>query len=212
MRAIALAAAGALLLVPLRAASGAGALASNDAEKTPVRVYDSALSNRPGWYPPADPESMSVLTGRRDAPAVSMRFSGGRRSLESLARAVLNGFERASLDSLSVLCLRRQEFETILWPEFPQSRPVTGLTAVDGWRTLGNRLAAGTRGALSEHGGQRLKLVRVETSGVTPFRNFKLHRGVVIVAEDTTGTRQRLDFIRSVAERKGVYKIYSTLD
>ncbi len=169
--------------------------------------------NRPGWYPPSDPESLSLVTGRRDAAPVSMRFSGGGRSVDDLARAVLRALASGNADSLLSLCVTRKEFEVILWPEFPESRPVTGLTATDGWRTLGNRLVSGSRGAASDFGGQRYELVGARAlAGVTPYRNFKLHRGFVIDAKDSTGVVRRFDFIRSVAEREGVFKIYSTRD
>lgn len=178
-----------------------------------VRVYESGLSHRPGWYPPSDPESMSVITGRRDAPAVDMRFSGGRRSAEELARAVLRALEAERDDSLTALCITWKEFEVILWPEFPESRPVTGLTATDGWRVLGNRLASGSRGAIGDLGGGRYELVSAGASaGVTHYRNFDLHRGFTIVVTDSTGAHRRLDFIRSIAERKGTFKIYSMED
>ena len=55
---------------------------------------------------------------------------------------------------------------------------------------------------------------RVEaTLGAKEYVNFRLHRGVVITAKDeTTGERVEIRFLRTVAERKGRYKIYSTED
>jgi len=53
----------------------------------------------------------------------------------------------------------------------------------------------------------------VERTGTaTEYRNFKLHPGFVIVARDDEGHEQRFDWIRSVAERKGRFKIYSMRD
>jgi len=168
---------------------------------------------RQGWYPPADAESASVRIGRRDAPLVALPFTGGRRSLAALGRAVVSNVSNNAPDSLLALCVTKQEFEVILWPEFPQSRPATGLLAMDGWRVLDNRLVSGTRGAAADWGGQEWTFVRIEaTAGIQKFRNFNLHRGIVIVARNAAGQEQRLDFLRTVAERKGVYKIYSMRD
>ncbi len=168
---------------------------------------------RQGWYPPADPESASVRIGRRDAPLVSLPFSGGKRSLTALGRAVVSNLSSNAPDSLLSLCVTKQEFEVILWPEFPQSRPATGLLPMDGWRVLDNRLISGTRGAAADWGGQPWTFVRIEaTGGVTKFRNFNLYRGIVIVVKDEAGVEQRFDFLRTVAERKGVFKLYSLRD
>jgi hypothetical protein len=45
-----------------------------------------------------------------------------------------------------------------------------------------------------------------------PYRNFKLHNGVTIVARDDTGREVRFTGIRSVAERRGRFKIHSMFD
>jgi hypothetical protein len=180
---------------------------------------DSAARGRPrinleGWYPPADPESSSVRLGRRtNAPLVSLPLTGGQSSLPSLGRAILAALSASAPKELLALCVTREEFETILWPEFPQSRPVTGILPIDAWRVLHNRLHSGCLGGVSDHGGRDGTLVRIEArAGVMEFRNFRLHRGVTIIARDSTGAEQALGFVRTVVERKGVFKIYSTSD
>ena len=199
--------------VPARPPAAAGADSLADHELQQVADSIRAARIRQGWYPPADPESASVRLGRREAPLVSAAFTGGRRSLGALGRAIVKGVSDNAPDSLLALCITKQEFETILWPEFPQSRPATGLLPMDGWRVLNNRLVSGTRGAAADWGGQPWTFVRIEaTAGVQEFRNFDLHRGIVIVVKDAAGTEQRLDFLRTVAERKGVFKIYSVRD
>ena len=111
------------------------------------------------------------------------------------------------------LCVTRDEFDKILWPEFPQSRPVTGAKAEDGWYFLTRRNTGGADRMLENWARQKLKLVRIERSlPVETYRNFRLHRGLTIVARDSTGAEVRIDDIRSVAERKGVFKIYSMRD
>ncbi len=173
-----------------------------------------SIRDSPGWYPPADPESLSESFGRRlNAPAVRERFRGGCRSLEELGRAVLWALEHSDEDSLRRLCLDRREFSGILWREFPQSRPATGLTAEDAWGTLERRFLAGVSGAVHEHGGRPLRFRRIERYDTTRhYRNFLLHNGIVIVAANEQGEEERLRLVRAVAERRGRFKIQSTTD
>jgi hypothetical protein len=170
--------------------------------------------NSPGWTPVVDPESASVLLGRRlNAPHVRMPFTGGAGSLEELGRAACRALSRNQLDSLRALCVTEAEFREILWREFPNSRPVTGLTWEDGWMFLNARLLSGTGGAIADHGGRPLTFVRFERTDTTrAFRNFRLHHGLVLVARDDDGRLVRQTWLRSVAERRGRFKIYSTDD
>jgi hypothetical protein len=183
------------------------------AKKAPQRVYSTWLEGRPGYFPPSDPESMSVVTGVRQSKLVDLPFTGGRASLAGVARAVVQGLAAGRADSLGKLCITRREFEEILWLDFPSSRPVTGLTADDAWGPLAVRLTSGIAGALSEFGNAELEYVGVEeTLGVKEFRNFRLHRGIVITVRDEAGETRALRFVRTIAERKGRFKIYSTDD
>jgi hypothetical protein len=170
----------------------------------------ASVRDSPGWYPPPpDPESVSVVVGRRlNAPAVSVPFLGGARSLDDLGRLVCRALHHSAADSLLALCVTESEFRDILWREFPQSRPATGLTWEDGWSSLAMRLMGGCRGAVSDY--EFLRFERMKP--VDRYRNFKLHAGLVLVTRDETGQIQRFTWLRAVAERRGVFKIYSTTD
>ena len=173
-----------------------------------VSVRDS-----PGYVPLVDPESSSVALGRRpNAPLVKMRFTHGQPSLEALARAILHGVHHENQDTLFKLCVHSDEFRVILWPEFPNSRPVTGLRWEDAWNVLYGRLWGGVHIALRDYGGHAYQLVRVEVGGTETYKNFKLHDGIVMVVKDDEGQVQKWTWLRSVAERKGVFEIYSTTD
>ena len=180
----------------------------------PARVSGFSVKDSPGYIPLVDPESSSVLVGRRtNAPAVSRPFRGGAKSLDELGRTVCRLLHRGDVDSLHALCIAEDEFRDILWREFPQSRPATGLGWEDGWRVLDIRLISGCRGAVQELGGHDYQFLRFERSDTTArYRNFKLHNGTVLVARDDEGQVVRMEWLRSVAERKGVFKIYSTTD
>jgi hypothetical protein len=180
---------------------------------TPPRSGGYSVKDSPGYIPLVDPESTSVTLGRRpNAPIVSKPFRGGAASLDSLGRAVCRVLERPSLDSLMSLTVSQDEFREILWPEFPQSRPVTGLTWEDAWRVLYPRLLNGCNGALMDHAGGAYEFIRFERDSVDVYKNFKLHSGLVLVARNGLGDEERFGWIRSVAERKGRFKIYSMTD
>jgi hypothetical protein len=178
------------------------------AKRRPPRLEDS-----PGWYPIVDPESSSVALGRRvSAPLVQKPFRGGARSLDELGRAVCRGLHHSNRDSLLDLCIRDDEFRDILWREFPQSRPLTGLTWEDGWISLDQRLRSGVSGAVGDYGGDDWGFVRFERDSIATFKNFRLHMGLRLVAIDDEGKTVPMYWLRSVAERKGRFKIYSTDD
>jgi hypothetical protein len=174
----------------------------------------TSTRHSPGWYPNADPESASVRLGRRpDAPLVSVPFSGGARSLDELGRTVCRLLHHRDQDSLLTLCVTDTEFRTILWREFPQSRPATGLQWEDGWRVLDMRLRSGISDAVGEYGGRVHTFVRFESpDSVARYRNFRLLSGLVLVVRDDEGRLQRWGWLRAVAERKGRYKLYSLRD
>lgn len=200
-----------LLALAVVLLSTAVAAREKGAAPEPRRV--PRLEDSPGWIPPADPESASVRIGRRlNAPLVKQPFAGGGRSLEELGRLVCRVLERPALDSMMALTVRADEFREILWPEFPQSRPATGLTWEDGWSTLYARLLNGSNSALHDAGGGPYDFLRFEVDTTVAYKNFRLHNGVTLVARNAAGREERYNWIRSIAERKGRFKIYSMRD
>ena len=177
-------------------------------------AFAASIKDSPGYVPLVDPEASSVVLGRRlNAPPVSARFDGGAKSLDELGRAVLWALHHSDGDSLRRLCVSRREFEEVMWREFPESRPATGLTADDAWATLDRRFLAGVGGAVHEYGGRPLQFKRVEVyQSVRNYKNFRLHNGLVIIATNERGEEERLLFVRAAAERKGRFKIQSTAD
>jgi hypothetical protein len=172
-----------------------------------------SVKDSPGYVPLVDPESMSVVTGRRaNAPAVRQPFQDGARSLDDLGRTICRTIHRVDRDSLLGLCIDQEEFRDILWREFPQSRPATGLAWEDAWRILYARLHAGCVHALRDHGGHVYQFVSFRPETTTTFRNFQLHNGLTLIARDDEGQIQQWRWVRSVAEREGRFKIYSTED
>jgi len=202
----------ALLVTIVAAAATTAPAASSLAAVHPTAQND--IRNSPGYVPLVDPESTSVRLGRRtNAPLVSTPFKGGGTGLDDLGRRICRLFEtKPKLDSLMKLTVSEGEFRQILWREFPHSRPVTGLTWEDGWRVLFPRLLNGCNSALFTNGGRSVQFLRFEVDSIARYRNFKLYNGVHLVVKNEVGHEERQDWIRSIAERKGRFKIYSTED
>jgi hypothetical protein len=196
------------------AAAGPAATAGADSAAGKPPLYVDSIRDLPGYVPLVDPESSAVVIGRRmNAALVRMPFTGGGSSMKALGEAICRVLEDTpKLDSLMMLAVGEDEFRRILWPEFPQSRPVTGLTADDGWGALYPRLLNGCNSALVEHAGGYYAFLRFEVDSVATYRNFTLHSGVTMVVRDATGAERRMDWLRAIAERKGRYKIYSVRD
>jgi len=171
-------------------------------------LHRSPLERSPGYYPPDDPESLSVLTGRRDAPEVSLELTGGAPSLDALGRAILAALHDRDEAALSTLLVTRQEFETICWREFPESRPVTHITAQDAWWMSSNASRAGASRMVGVYGGRPLELLEVERAGSFPYRNFVRHYGVTLVVRDrATGEVLDIASAPSLIERDGRFKV-----
>jgi len=212
-----------ILVVMLGIAAGLGPVASFAATPVPAAADpDTAKEQRrvasvrdsPGWYPSRDPESTSVVIGRRtNAPRVRKPFQGGASSLDDLGRKVCRFMHHSARDSMMGLCIRADEFRDILWREFPQSRPATGLTWEDGWNIVGMRLMTGCGGAIQENEGRYLEFLRFERPDSTMrFKNFLVHRGLVLVVRNDQGQEERMTWLRSVAERQGRFKILAVKD
>ena len=158
-------------------------------------------------------DSISAVVGRRiDAPVVQKPFQGGSRSLNDLGRTVCRLLHHNATDSLYRLCISEEELRDILWPEMLQSKG-TGLTADDAWEFVSMRLRSGTTDAIGEFGGRYYEFLRWERYGaIKPYKNFKLHNGMVLVARRDDGDTLKMHWLRAVAERKGRFKIQSVRD
>jgi len=188
-------------------ATNASLLQPPSIEPVPSTRTHSPLENSPGYYPPADPESMSVITGKRDAPAVSLELSDGASSMDDLARMLLAGVSARDETAMHTLRLTKNEFRTICWPEFPNSRPITHISVDDAWLFSIAKSKEGIDHTLEDYGGRTLELIRVVSLPPIAYRNFNLYRDVILVTRDY-GSRQevRLKFMPSVVERHGRYK------
>ncbi len=72
---------------------------------------------------------------------------------------------------------------------------------------------SGTWDATGDLGGHDSEFLRWERgAATTTYKNFKLHNGLLLVARNDEGETVKMHWLRSVAERKGRFKIFSTRD
>lgn len=172
-----------------------------------------SIRDSPGYIPLHDPDSLAEVLGRRpNAARVQMAFHGGARSLEELGQAVCHALHTGVPDSMLALCVKSDEFRVILWPEFPQSRPATGLRWGDAWVILWGRLNGGSVSSVREFEDHYREFIKLEYAAMVPYKNFRLYNGVRITAKNDEGRIEAFTFVRSIAERRGRFKIYSMRD
>lgn len=203
----------ALLLLGLAPAALATVDTSSVSRPDSTPAYRS-IRDHPDWQPAADPESASVRLGRRpNAPVVDKPYSNGLASVDEVGEVFVQAICAGTPDTLYGLCITYDELAGIMWLEFPQSRPITNLTADDAWTFLNARNTSGIRSACRDYQERSLELLRIERRDtVMVFKNFNLHRGLLLVVRNEKGEEEEIDLLRTVAERNGVFKIYSMRD
>jgi hypothetical protein len=176
-------------------------------------IGPSPLTKAPGYHPPDDPEADAVRAGRRKAAVIDTPFTGGENSPEELAQDVLDALRTRDFNALQRLRVNPDEFAEIMWPEFPQSRPLCNNRVDDVFFFLDRTCHSGITLALSTWGGQDLRLLGITYEiGRAPYTNFTLYHGVNIHVLEPDGREAVIRSVRSLAERKGVWKIYSFKD
>lgn len=173
----------------------------------------SPLTKAPGYYPADDPEAESFLTGRRHAAAVDIPFTDGESSPERLALAILDALRTNDSRALHALRVTESEYAKIMWPEFPESRPICNSNAHDTFFFLDRKCHQGVGLGLSTWGGQDLQLEGIAYAvGRAPYLNFTLYHGVQIHIRRPDGEEAVVKFVQAFAEHQGIWKIYNYQD
>ncbi len=176
-------------------------------------ITPSALTSSPGYVPPNDPEADAVRTGKRVVGKIDLPFTGGESTPERLAIRILAAVEASDMNALQALRVNADEFTQILWPEFPQSRPITNAKVGDVWFFLDQRCHGGISAGLTDWGGQKLELLGLTYEvGRAPYTNFTLYDGVRLHVRAESGEEFALKFVGTLAERNGVWKVYAYTD
>lgn len=148
----------------------------------------------------------AALAGCRTPGALAGMLS----SDEAVAQAVLDGLARRDADALMRLAVSREEFERVVWPTLPASRPDVGMPGSYVWQDTAARSRAHLDRTLRQWGGRRLALVRLEFAGETTTHHaYALSRRARLVVRDEAGAQQTLRLFGSIIRQRGGSKVYS---
>ncbi len=129
---------------------------------------------------------------------------------EALARAVLDAIARKDTAELIRLSLTKEEFEAIVWPTLPASRPAVGMPSRYVWQDTSNKSRAYLEKTMTDWGGRRLELIHIEFGGETTDAGvYSLSRKTRLVVRNEAGTEQSIRVFGSVIRQRGRSKVYS---
>jgi hypothetical protein len=172
--------------------------------------YRSSAEGRPGYALPYDPEWRSVIAGKRQVAPIHFALDGGAGSMEQLGQALLAALRAADADKLVRLRVGRQEFETLLWPEFPQSRPYLRIDPEDAWMMHHNSSASAVASLLHTWGGRELELIGVDYGNVVQYTNFTLYQDVRLrVRGAGTADMFEITEVPAIVGCNGQFKTYT---
>jgi hypothetical protein len=171
--------------------------------------YASMVQNSAGYAPPYDPEWRASIEGKRKAEPVGLELHGGFSSLRDLAEAVMKELREKDAEGLQELRIRKEEFEIVCWPSFPQSRPYLKIPVAEAWGFHFASSRSGGLQGLRSFGGRSLALEGLGYADIVDYDNFKLFNDLEIIAVDEdTNDRIELSFVQSAIERNGVFKVF----
>jgi len=138
------------------------------------------------------------------------RLENTFESDEALARAVLDGVARKDYDGLLRLAVTRDEYETLVWPTLPVSRPEVGMPVDYVWQDTLTKSRAYLAQTLSQHGGSRYTLVRVESRGeTTQHGTHVISRKTELIVGDAQHKERTLRLFGSIIRQDGRSKVFS---
>jgi hypothetical protein len=176
----------------------------------PMSLREAYPDYRPGA---GDPEAEAAARGRREVPVSDRSFDiGGAPGLSELVNLVVSGIDQADGPLLERTAITRNDFESILWPEFPQSRPAAGVPAAEAWDFVHRQHVASFNRTSGELRGRGLRVASFKVGKTVPYTNFTLHDDVSVTLVDAAGTAIPFDMIRTVVECHGRFKLYATRD
>lgn len=175
--------------------------------------FRSGLRDTDGYALPYDPEWRSEVTGVRQAPPVDMPLWNARSSREELVEELLGALAAGDAQAIDDLRVRREEWEILCWPSFPQSRPYVRVPMGEAWGFHYAKLQGGLSRGMAEFGGKEYELVGVQWGAPKDYGNFVLHSGVRIQARELdSGQLVEIDLVESLLESGGEWKLFSFRD
>lgn len=123
---------------------------------------------------------------------------------------MLAAVERRDGQALMAMAVTKEEFEDIIWPTLPVSRPEVGMPLSYVWQDTAKKSRGHLAQTLAAFGGQRFVLQRVEFGGeTTEHGTYEVSRKAHLVVTDASGGARRLRLFGSRVRQDGRSKVYS---
>jgi hypothetical protein len=138
------------------------------------------------------------------------RLNPAFESDEALARAVLDAVARKDADALLALSVTKDEFEDLVWPTLPVSRPDVGMPLGFVWQDNFSKSRYHLIQTLAQVGGRRYELDRIEFGGpTTDHGTHAVSRETRLVVRDDDGRQRTLRLFGSIIRQAGRSKVFS---
>lgn len=143
--------------------------------------------------------------------AASSPLQDAQRSPEALAEAALAALAASDDVALAALSVRRDEYETLLWPSLPDTAHVTFEFV---WGMSEPRTRKARRAQMGEYGGLPLELMRVELGEeVEEYDTFTFFKDSRMWVRNTdTGAEGQLPLMDVLVEMDGGWKFLNFRD
>jgi hypothetical protein len=169
--------------------------------------FKSRLQGQPGYARVYDPEWRAAVRGYRDAPDSGMDLMSAFADIEGVAREFLAGIQMNDYQYLQMLRIDELEFEKLVWPSTPQSRPVLRIDWREAWGSHVGHCTGGAQQILDELGGRELELKSIQQGETKDYGQFRIINDVLLtLADPSDGSRIQVKTLDSVIERNGRYK------
>ncbi|MDH4065993.1 MAG: hypothetical protein OEW19_16460 [Acidobacteriota bacterium] len=123
---------------------------------------------------------------------------------------MLDAVARKDAEALTRLALTKDEFETIVWPTLPVSRPEVRMPMDYVWQDTFTKSRAYLGRTLADFGGERFSLVRIEFRGeTTEHGTYSVSRKTHVIVKDDAGRERNIRLFGSIIRQGGRSKVYS---
>lgn len=145
----------------------------------------------------------------RGGSSPESRMDNSFSSAEAVTERFLSALRAGDVEIMEKIAADREEFESLLWPHLPASKPGTNLTPEFVWKQSQIQSLAGLRETINRFQETDIELVRVELSGeIRDYGELRLFMEPEVVVS-VEGRERKVQLFGALMMLDGEYKIYS---
>jgi hypothetical protein len=141
------------------------------------------------------------------------RLQGGTRSVEGLVEQFVEALNRGDTAAMHRLRVTEWEHNTLLWPEFPASRPELNMPVEFAWFNLSKRSVRDAARLARQYRNAGIRPVATTCrKQIQQYATFEVHGDCVVTLVDKFGVRHRdAQLFGSLVKMDGRFKIIGIL-